>query len=413
MKSNFVEHQLPNGLRIVCETMPNVHSAAAGFLVLTGSRHEQPHEHGVSHFLEHMCFKGNARRDWHQINVRFDELGSIYNAFTGKEHTVYYGWVPCERLMDQLELLSGLVRPGLPEEEFQTERNVILEEIAMNGDSFGWHVSNFLHQTVFAGHPLAHEILGERETIASLPLGIMRDYWNARYAPQNMCLIATGQFDPQELFAQAAKYCADWGLASDGVREIAAPQEFPTGVRKLPLERFQQQELIVAFPCAAAADADEENLEAFCALFGGSNSRCYWNIVQKGIASSAGAAWISYRDCGILALYAEGDPQNCEMMLEALRAEARKVMEDGFTPEEVSRVRNQRRTHLALEGENPRTRLMQLVDDIETRGYPRTGEARLAAAEAVTPESISRCLRRFPIDREGVLLSIGPRNWPA
>ncbi|MBL8877609.1 MAG: insulinase family protein [Phycisphaerales bacterium] len=280
MKSSFVEHQLPNGLRIVCEVMPNVNSASAGFLVLTGSRHEAPHEHGVSHFLEHMCFKGNEKRDWRDINVRFDELGSIYNAFTGKEHTVYYGWVPAERFVDQLELLAGLVRPSLPDGEFQTERNVILEEIAMNGDSFGWHVSNFLHQTMFEKHPLAHEILGERDTIAGLALNTMRDYRDERYSPRNMVLVAAGNIDPQEAFAYAGRYCADWAPHANGQRSIAPPAAFPAGVRKLHLDRFQQQELIVAYPCAAAGDPDEENLEAFCALFGGPNSRCYWNFVQ-------------------------------------------------------------------------------------------------------------------------------------
>ncbi|RMF83530.1 MAG: insulinase family protein, partial [Planctomycetota bacterium] len=149
MHSNFVEHVLPNGLRIVCEVMPRASSAAIGFLAATGSRHERSGEHGVSHFLEHMCFKGTARRDWHDINVRFDELGSIYNAYTGKEHTVYFGWVPASRAPEQLELLADMMRPRLAPEDYETERKVILEEIAMSGDSFDHHVWNALHEAVF------------------------------------------------------------------------------------------------------------------------------------------------------------------------------------------------------------------------------------------------------------------------
>lgn len=241
----------------------------------------------------------------------------------------------------------------------------------------------------------------------------MRDYRDERYSPRNMFLLAAGNFDPQELFAYAGRYCADWTPSHNGHRVVTPPARWQDGVRKLQLDRFQQQELIVAFPCGPAGDVDEENIEAFCALFGGANSRCYWNIVQKGIAASAGAAWLSYRDCGILALYAEGDPQNCDAMLAALRAEANEIMQRGFTNDEVSRVKNQRRTHLALEAENPRTRLMQLVDDLETRGHVRTSESRLAAADAVTPQTIAKCLQRFPIHGDGLLLSIGPRDWPA
>src|SRR5512140_1872032 len=96
--SLFAEHELPNGLRVVCEVVPRVRSAAAAFLARTGARDETSPEHGVSHFLEHMCFKGTPKRSSIEINVRFDELGAIYNAFTGKEHTVYYGWVPAGRL---------------------------------------------------------------------------------------------------------------------------------------------------------------------------------------------------------------------------------------------------------------------------------------------------------------------------
>jgi predicted Zn-dependent peptidase len=183
-------------------------------------------------------------------------------------------------------------------------------------------------------------------------------------------------------------------------------------VRRRLLERFKQQSVVLVYPAIPAAHVDEESLEAFTSLFGGSNSRCYWNIVQKGICSEAGAIWVGYRDVGLLVVYADGEPERCEQMLDALREQARAVMRDGFSADEVQRVRNQRRTHLSLEAENPRTRIMQLVDDIDLRGHPRTADARLAAVEAVTPRSIQRLLERFPIDGEGLLLSCGPREWP-
>ncbi|MFN0136271.1 MAG: M16 family metallopeptidase [Phycisphaerae bacterium] len=413
MTSHFIEHTLPNGLRVVVEQMPNVSSAALGFFVRTGSRHETRPEHGVSHFLEHMCFKGTAKRDWREINVRFDELGSIYNAFTGKEHTVYYGWVPSDRFEPQLELLADMMRPSIPAADFETERNVILEEIAMSGDSFDHHVWNFLHETVFGEHPLAHEILGEKETIAGLPRDIMLNYRDQRYAASNMTLIASGSIDAEALFAATGRYCGGWARTSNGHREFPTPAPLTTGVRKHKLDQFKQQTVILLYPSVPHGSDDAENIETFSSLFGGPNSRCYWNIVQKGICSQAGAAWLSYGDYGMLALYGGGEPENCDAMIDALRKEATSVMKGGFTAEEVQRVKNRRRTQLAMEAENPRTRFMQLVDDLETTGTVLSADARMARVEAVTPKSIARHLEKYPITGEGLLLSCGPRDWPA
>ena len=359
-----------------------------------------------------MCFKGTPTRSSIDINVRFDELGAIYNAYTGKEHTVYYGWVPCGRLPEQIELLADMMRPSLPPDDFEVERKVILEEIAMKDDSFEHAVWNFVHEVLFGPHPLGHEILGEKETIAGLPHGRLVDYHRRRYAGNNLCLVAAGALEPAAVFAAAGRYCGDWGRERNGTAPAPALPPFPRGVHKLKLDRFKQQSLALLYPAVPHGHADEESVEAFTALFGGHNSRCYWNIVQKGICTEAGAAWIAYRDCGIMVLFADGEPERCDEMLAALRQQAREVTEGGFRPDEVQRVKNQRRTHLALEAENPRTRLMQLVDDIETRGYPQTAEASLAAAEAVTVESIAAYLAAHPLVGDGVLVSSGPRDWP-
>jgi predicted Zn-dependent peptidase len=412
MQSFFVEHYLPNGLRVVCEVMPRIRSAALGFFVRTGSRHEHPHQHGVSHFLEHMCFKGTARRNCHDINVRFDELGSIYNAFTSKEYTVYFGWVPTARASDQLELLADMMRPSLPADDFNTERNVVLEEIAMSGDSFEHQVWNFLHESCFGEHPLAHEILGEQETIQGMTREAMVDYLGRRYAPENVALVAAGAVEPEEVFAAAGRYCADWQPAPNGSVEFLSPPPLSTGIRKQTLDKFQQQSVILIYPSVPAGHADEESIEVFQSLFGGVNSRCYWNIVQKGVCSQAGVAWLGYGDCGVLALYADGEPDRCEDMLAALQEQADDVARNGFRPDEVQRVKNRRRTHLALEAENPRTRLMQLVDDLKTHNHVRPADTRLAAVEAVSEKTIAAYLDRHPVTGNALLLSCGPRDWP-
>ncbi len=411
MQSNFVEHYLPNGLRVVCEVMPRVRSAAVGFFVRTGSRHEQPHQHGMSHFLEHMCFKGTPTRNWRDINVRFDELGSIYNAFTSKEHTVYFGWVPAARMGAQLELLADMMRPNLPPEDFETERKVILEEIAMSGDSFEHQVWDFLHRVCFADHSLAHDVLGEQEAIEGMPRGVMVDYHRQRYAPENVTLVAAGAVEPEEVFATVGRCCGQWERSTNGSVDSGPPSFRLNGAQRCQLDQFKQQSVILIYPSVPNGHRDTETIEAFQSLFGGPNSRCYWNIVQKGVCSQAGGVWLSYGDCGMLALYADGEPERCEEMLAALKEQARDVSENGFRPEEVQRVKNRRRTHLALEAESPRTRLMQLVDDLEAHGHVRSADARLAAVEAVSEKTIAGYLGRFPVTGEGLLLSCGPRDW--
>lgn len=410
--STFAEKTLSNGLRIVCERMPQVRSTALGFLVRTGARHERPDEHGVSHFLEHMCFKGTAQRSWQDITVRFDELGSIYNAFTGKEHTVYYGWVPADNSGPQLDLLADMMRPALPPEEYETERKVILEEIAMSGDSFEHHVWNFLHQRLFGTHSLGHEILGEKETIEKLPRQSMVDYLSRRYAPGNVTLIATGALRPEQVFDAAERLCGAWSGALNGRADGGVPALPATGTHKLVLPQFKQQTLVVLYPCVPHGDRRSETIEAFTSIFGGHNSRCYWRIVEKGICSQAGAVWLAYNDCGLMALFADGEPEKCEAMLAALREQAVEISRNGVLAGEVQRVKNQRRTHLALEAESPRTRLMQIIDDLEGWGRPRTPLERLAEVDAVTSDSIREYLAGFPIDGPGLLLSCGPRDWP-
>ncbi len=124
--NNFHSHQLPNGLRVVIERMPQVRSAAAGFLARTGARDETPELAGVSHFLEHMCFKGTPRRTWEQINTAFDEMAVDYNAYTSEERTFYYGWVRTEYIGNQIELLADMMRSLIPAQEFDIDKKVVL-----------------------------------------------------------------------------------------------------------------------------------------------------------------------------------------------------------------------------------------------------------------------------------------------
>ncbi|MCG3138377.1 MAG: putative zinc protease [Phycisphaerae bacterium] len=406
----FHQQQLSNGLTIVIEPMADVSSVALGFLARTGARDEHPGVAGVSHFLEHMCFKGTARRTWQNITIDFDTLGSTYNAYTSKDRTFYYGWVPAEKLEQQLELLADMMRSSLPTEEFDMEKKVVLEEIAMAGDQLDSLAYDFLHEQVYADQSLAWPVLGYEQTIAPLTRDQMNEYLQRRYSADNLILIVAGRVDPLQVTRLAERYCGGWPRAQITAASRNPPLPRPGQSAKV-VERFTQQVIAEVFPCPGGRDPWNETAEVLVSILGGENSRCFWNIVQQGIAPRAGAFRMEYEDGGLIILTGQCDPADSAALLTALRLEAQRITREGVTEVEVQRVKNRMRTGLAIEGEAPYYRLSQLMDDVDYRGRPRTVGERLAAVDAVTPQMIADYLREFPITTGGHLISVGPRHW--
>src|SRR5579871_6644572 len=181
--TKLLHHTLPNGLQILGQQMPDLESISVCFHVRTGARDEHdPALFGVSHFLEHMVFKGTARRDAERITLDFNTMGAEFNAFTSVEQTVYYARVLGEYLPRAVDLLSDLMRPRLDAHDFDMERNVILEEIARSEDAPTGQAYRKLIQTYFAGQPLGHDVLGTKESIGNLKVEQMREYAARRYA---------------------------------------------------------------------------------------------------------------------------------------------------------------------------------------------------------------------------------------
>lgn len=406
----YTTHTLDNGLKIVIETMPGVRSAAAGFLARTGSRDETRELAGVSHFLEHMCFKGTHNRTWQQITIDFDNLGSNYNAFTSHDRTFYYGWVPSANIEKQIELLADMMRSALPEDEFTMEKNVILEEIAMSHDRIEHEAYDFLHEELFRGHPLAWPILGYEETIEKLTRDQMYDYFQKRYAPDNLVLVVAGNVNPKEIITCAERVCGSWKPSGTNGKRL--PHGIPKGKAVKVLDRFQQQIMALSYPAPSGIDPMHETAQAVASILGGGNSRIYWHVVQTGISPRAGAFRVDYSDLGLLILSGQTEPENIERLTDSLRKEAKDLMQGGAKEHEVQRAKNKARTGLAVEGETPYHRLTQIMDDVDYRGTARTVEERLAAIDAVSVKSIAEYFEQYPIDGEGHLVSIGPRAWP-
>jgi predicted Zn-dependent peptidase len=411
-QSRFFQETLPNGLVVVTEVMPDVRSAACGFLVRTGARDDPPELAGLSHFLEHMCFKGTARRSAEQINIGFDEIGADNNAQTSKDQTFYYSWGRTDDLPTHLDLLADMMRSTLPPEELETERGVILEEIASYKDDLSSDAYDFLYETICPGHPLSWPVLGYDRTVTSMRPQDLRRYLDRRYAPANMALIVAGNVNPRDIHDLAIRHCGQWENADSSARD-RRPPTLRTGTAVQQIDRFHQQVVILAFPSACGIHKLDETAEAVTAILGGPNSRFFWNIYQKGLATRISAVRDEYVDSGLLILFALCEPENAERVLAAMRREAQDLSRNGPEPKEIQRVKNHRRTMLATESEAPGYRLGQIADDVDYLGAPRPAEARLAEVDAVSTETIQEYFREFPVTGEGFLVSVGPRPWPA
>ena len=212
----FHSHTLPNGLTLIGEPSPAARSAAVGFFVRTGSRDERADESGVSHFLEHMMFKGTPRRTALDVNLDFDRIGASYNAFTSEENTVYYAAVLPEYLPKAVDILADILRPSLRTDDFDTEKQVILEEIGMYDDQPGFAASDHARRLFYGPHPLGNSVLGTKESVGALTRDGMHDYFARRYAPTNIVVSAAGHYDWAELVRLVTAACGHWEKGESG-----------------------------------------------------------------------------------------------------------------------------------------------------------------------------------------------------
>lgn len=392
----FFQAKLANGLTIYAEGNDAAHSIAAGLFVRTGSRDESPEICGVSHFLEHMMFKGSAKYTWEDVNRIFDEIGARYNAFTTQEMTAYYANVLPEFTERAIEHLSHLLRPAIRQEDFDTEKNVILEEIAMYLDDPGHRVYEKLMEEHFARHPLALSVLGSSDTIKALQRDQMADYFARRYGPGNMILAVSGRFEFDAIVKLAEKYCGHWPAVS-APRLISQPA--PAGKRvKLPDPKLNR-----AYTMALASGPSAQDDRRFAArvladVVGDSEgSRFYWALVDNAIAEDADFGFYPHDGCGSFYISLTTDPARADKALKIALAELRKVQND-LTEEEVTRAKNKIASSLVLSGELPIGRMRALGSQWVYTGEYRSLDADMATLESVTTDSMRQLLKEFSFD---------------
>ena len=405
MALTFHYKQLPNGLDVVAEQNPDAHSTAIGLFVKTGSRDEDPTVNGVSHFLEHMMFKGSSKYTWEDVNRIFDELGAKYNAYTSQEMTAYYANVLPEFTERAVEHLSHLLRPAIRAEDFTTEKKVILEEIAMYLDDPGHRVYERLMEVHFGNHPLSMSILGSAESIQKLQRDQMADYFRQRYGPGNMVMSATGRIEFDEIVALAEKYCGSWPHV-DAMRNQPAPIYKSQRVR-LADPKLNREYLMGMTPGPSAQDDRRFAARVLADVIGDSDgSRFYWALVDNAIAEEADFGFYPHDACGSFYLALTADPARMEEALDIAKAELAKVRQD-LNDDEVERAKNKIASSLVLQGEVPSGRMRAIGSQwIYNRQY-RPLDLDMATLMAVTPDSLKQLLQEYPFDPM-TIVSLGP-----
>lgn len=404
----FYQHTLPNGLQIVAELNPSVYSLAAGFFVRTGSRDETADVSGVSHFLEHMAFKGNDKYNADDVNRIFDELGANYNASTGEEVTMYYAAVLPEYLDQALELLSILMQPSLTEDDFAMEKNVILEEIGMYDDHPSFTAYDHLMATHFAGHPLGQSILGTKESIAALTVEQMRAYHADRYKAGNMTLAVAGNTDFDLLLKLIEKHC---GSIPAGNCPRPLPRLQPQGsVKLVTRESSVQQHLMQMGVAPDARDELRFAAELLAVIVGDdTGSRLFWELVDPGYVEAADLGYNEYDGAGTWMTYLSCLPEEVEENVERMQRVFDEVNRTAVSVEELEQAKNKVASRIVLRGERPMGRLSALGGNWVYRQEYQSVADDLKIVRAVTQDDIARLLKDFPIQLI-TTVGVGPRK---
>jgi len=402
----FEKAILDNGLTIIGEHNPSALSLATGYFVRTGARDETAEVSGVSHFLEHMLFKGSERRSADDVNREFDEIGADYNAFTGEEYTVYYGAVLPEHQARMLDILTDMMRPSLRVEDFTMEKNVILEEIALYKDRPQFTVIDEVRSTYYQQHPLGQSVLGTAESITALERDQMYEYWQRRYAPNNLILAITGQFDWEATLRQAEESTRRWEPA-DSPR--ATPDFTPTSrVKVVQNEKIHRAHLAFVSPGVSAQDPQRYIADIIADMIGGGDgSRLYWELIEPGTADSVRLSHDEEDGAGAFFGYASCDPEKAQLVLDKIRGVLERVTVEGFREEEIVRAKRKVASALVLHDETPRGRLFHVGFDWQYRQEHRPLDEVIDRFLAVTPQDVQNFLARRPFDAMTVV-ALGP-----
>ena len=377
---------LDSGVRVVTEAMPSVRSIALGFWVRTGSRDEGQDQAGISHFLEHLLFKGTDRFSSREIDEAFDAMGAEVNAGTGKESTSVFSRFLDGHLERAFDVLQDMVlRPAYP--DIESERQVVIEEIAMYEDEPQDKVHDVLAEAIFGEHPLGRPIIGRADVVSSVPVPDIAAWHDGRYVPRNIVVAAAGNLEHERIVELVESAVGDAPAVPPG---LVSPNGAGPTLRFFQKET-EQYHLCLGGPGIPRGDDRRFALRVLDTILGGStSSRLFQEVREKRGLAYAVYSYVShYADSGQVAVYVGTRPDNVTQALDVIGTELRRLQEDGVTEEELERARENVKGRTVLSMESTVTRMNRLGSSVLMEVPVLTLDEVLAAFDAVTLEDVA------------------------
>ncbi len=398
---------LDSGLQVVTERMADVRSVALSFWVGTGSRDEQAAEWGMSHFLEHLLFKGSDSRSALEIAEAIDGVGGDMNAFTTKECTAFYVRVLAEDCEIALDILCDIMcAPAFDVDEIECERQVVLEEILMRGDEPADLAHEYLSAAMFKGHTLGREVLGDEERITAMNRESIRSFFDHHYRSNNMVFAAAGALDHDDIVRRVGDR---WQQRNGGARPQRTAPTVASGARVVNRRPSDQAHLVVGVP----APDRHSNLRYATSLLdvvvgGGMSSRLFQEVRERrGLAYTVYSSYTPYHDVGEFVVYVGTAPRRANEVLDVVQTELAAIKAKGITQAELDRAKQHLRTTTALNLEDSGARMSRIGRSLLLHGDVLTTDEVMARINSVTLDDVASVAQNL-FDVEPVVVAVGP-----
>ncbi len=400
--------RLASGLSVVTDRMPHLESASLGVWVGTGSRDELPDEHGISHLLEHMAFKGTKKRTARQIAEAIEAVGGDLNAATSVESTGYFARVLKADVNLALDVLADILsEPAFDPEELRREQNVITQEIGATEDAPDDLVFDRLQETAFPDQPMGRSILGTPETVRSFSAKSLRTYLNRNYRAPNMLVAAAGSVDHAQIVAEAEKRFASF-VGPDAPKP--EPAKFGGGTR-VETRDLEQVHIALALQGVPVRDPSLYSLQVFTSVLGGGmSSRLFQEVREiRGLCYTIQAFHMPYSDTGMFGLYAGTDETDAPELMRVVIDQIESATET-LNEAEIARAKAQMKAGLLMALESSEARLGQIARQMLAFGRPIPLDEIVAKVEAVTVETARAAGRALIARGRPAIAALGPGN---
>ncbi|MEW6482098.1 MAG: pitrilysin family protein [bacterium] len=361
MTENYQKFTFENEITFICESVPYVESATIGVWVSTGSVFEEEKENGISHFIEHLLFKGTKKRSAREISETIEGLGGELNGFTGKEYSCYYAKLPSKHIEKAIELLSDIINNSLlKKEDIEMERNVILEEIARYEDTPEDEIHDLLIKGSFSGHPLGRPVIGKRETLSLMDREGILEFYQRFYTPKRMLIAISGNVNFEKAREFVFRYFSK-GKDRDSEKQIPIPTIQSSIINKE--KDTEQVHFCIGTRGLPLTDEKRFVLSILNTILGGGmSSRLFYEIREKrGLAYAIYSYPQSFRDCGLFAVYCGASKANYKKAISLIMDEFKKIKVEEVKEKELNKVKEQIKGAFLLSLENTANRMERLA----------------------------------------------------